>query len=94
VIRLALVAVVLLAGCAAEPIIGRLPPPPEAGCADQCDVACDAFGIAYAPSESDAIGELVEQVIIPMRARIDQCELSRRACAQCINRLKIVGAVR
>lgn len=93
---LATLALAALAGCAARPIVESLPPPLDPQCSPLCGVQCDAAGIEYAPvpATDDAIGDLVEQVLVPLRARIDRCELSRRACAACIDRLRDAGVIR
>lgn len=93
-IRLAALCAVL-AGCS-QPVIPTPPQPPVAQCDAVCWQPCDANGIAYAPDPgtTDAIGDAVQQVIIPLRGRIDQCEVSRVACQLCIDRLRDSGIVR
>lgn len=93
-IRVAVIAA-LLAGCA-QPVIQQPPEPPIAQCEAVCWTPCNASGIAFAPAPetTDAIGDLVQQVVIPLRGRIEQCEVSRLACQQCIDRLKRAGVIR
>lgn len=88
-------ACLLLVGCA-QPVIPTPPEPPQAQCEAVCWVPCDASGIAFAPAPEtkDAVGDLVQQVVTPLRGRIDQCEVSRLACQQCIDRFKKAGVVR
>lgn len=83
----------LLTGCATHPIPSALPPPPAADCAPICRVECTADGIAYEPG-SDPLGDLVQQVVLPLRQRLTQCELSRSACVQCLDRLQQAGVIR
>jgi hypothetical protein len=94
--RLALLALCAAMTACAQPVIQAPPQPPIAQCDAVCWQPCDATGIAYAPAPAttDAIGDLVQQVIVPLRGRIDQCELSRLACQQCIDRLERAGVIR
>ena len=93
-LTITLLAVCVINGCAGAPIVAQLPESVTAACADMCYVTCDAAGIDFAPGADDPVGDLIEQVLIPLRGRIDRCEISRLACQQCIDRLKTVGAIR
>ncbi len=94
--RLCVIAAALSLSACATPVIPDTPQPPLAQCDAVCWRPCDAAGIQYAPAldSTDALGDLVQQVVIPLRGRIDQCEVSRLACQQCIDRLKTAGIVR
>ena len=85
-----------LAACA-QPVVPTPPPqPPLAQCDAACWQQCAADGIQYdpAPGTTDAIGNLIDQVVIPLRGRIEQCDAARLACQQCIDRLRRAGVVR
>lgn len=94
--RLALIALCACLAACANPVIQSPPQQPIAQCEAVCWQPCSADGIKYAPAPdtTDAIGDLAQQVIVPLRGRIDQCEVSRLSCQQCIDRLKQAGVIR
>lgn len=94
--RLALAALCAALAACAQPVIQAPPQPPIAQCDAVCWQPCNADGITFAPAPAttDAVGDLTEQVIVPLRGRIDQCEVSRLACQQCIDRLEHAGVIR
>jgi len=93
-IRAAVLCVALTA--CAQPVIQAPPMPPLAQCDATCRTECNASGIRYDPAADsiNAIDDIVQQVVIPLRSRIDQCEISRLACQQCVDRLIDAGVAR
>lgn len=74
-----------------------LPPPPDAPCAAQCFAACPgAAGLRLdaGPDDDDVLDRVVEQLLLPLRARIDACELRRQACVACLEALHAAGVIR
>lgn len=94
--RIALLALCACLTACANSVVQSKPQPPVAQCEAVCWQPCSADGIQYAPAlgTTDAIGDLVQQVIVPLRGRLDQCEVSRLACQQCIDRLEHAGVIR
>lgn len=94
--RLLLVpALLLLAGCPG-PVRPDKPAPVPAQCDAQCYATCDTRMPLWQPSDPDsprAWDELGEQVLSPAKDQLDRCELQRKACHQCIDRLKQAGVL-
>lgn len=89
-----LVAVLLLSGCASTaPIIDTIPPPPRVECPAACYSRCE-IGAVYAPAPGRALEDMVDQIVHPLLAALDQCEVSRSACVACLSALRDAGAIR
>lgn len=86
-VGLAIALALLLASCA-TPVAPVQVPPPPANCNASCYVACDTAGIRYAgsPEDDGAFDRTVVDVVIPLKARLAECDTHRKACAQCIQR--------
>lgn len=87
----------LLASCAATPVVPAQPEPPPEGCDVACRQPCTADGISLelSPGAEDAFDQLVLQVVIPLRARLQECsDVHRGACVQCLDRLQAEGVTR
>lgn len=67
-------------------------PIPE-NCEATCRTPCTAAGIEYItdPNTKDALNDLTETVVIPLRKRLTQCDTHRQSCVQCLDRLKEAG---
>lgn len=81
-----LLTLAMLAGCATP-----LPPKPEPvalGCNDVCYTPCDTSVPAWDPPDPNApeAWDLIRpQVVDPLKAKADLCELHRRECQRCID---------
>lgn len=87
--------VLVLAGCTAT--LPPKPEPPVLDCADQCFEACDTEVPAWSPpdpSKPEAWDFIRPQVIEPLKAKADQCERRRAACARCIDDAVGIGILR
>lgn len=91
---IALVTLVLtLAACRHAPVIIAV----DEGCEALCRTPCDTTVPAWRPADPDAADAwdtYPEQVTIPLRGRVEQCELHRVSCVQCLDRLKAAGVTR
>jgi hypothetical protein len=94
-VRTLLLATLLLAGCATPPAV--LPEPPVAACPDACSLPCDTAvppWIPPDPKSSDAWTYIRPQVVDPLKAKADACEIRRAACSACLDRLREEGVIR
>lgn len=92
-----LLALTTLAGCASKPLIASNAQPVGAQCATLCYTPCDTTMPLWNPKDPDspdAWDELAEQVVIPSKGLVEQCELHRRACDRCLDRLRANGVIR
>lgn len=92
-----LLVLVFASGCGRTPVVPTPPEPPPESCAAECRQPCDTAGIELVLEEgaTDAFDQLVLQVVIPLRARLQQCsDIHRGACVQCLDRLREVGVTR
>lgn len=96
--------------CQRKPVIPQPPTaPPSAQCDATCFTPCTAADIrlhlpprpgaatahGHPLADTDAaFDELHEQVVLPLRARIDTCDEYRQACAQCLIRLDRARVIR
>lgn len=72
------------------------PPPIPAQCDAKCFVPCDTAGPkGSAPmrwharaDDAGAWDRLITEVLSPLVERLDRCEVSRKACEQCLQRLE------
>ena len=88
-------AVLLLSGCQLQAT--RQPMPVDEGCDAACRTACDATVPLWAPDDPDAPNawdSYPEQVTVPLRGKILQCDIQRQTCVQCLDRLKAAGVTR
>lgn len=94
--RLLLVAALLLAvGCAPREVVLNPPEPVPEDCPAQCRQPCDFQARFHPdPDTDDALGELVDQVLVPLRTALDACDLRREVCVQCLDRLRRAGVTR
>lgn len=96
-VALALYICVLLAACGSRPVVPAPPEPVAESCAAECRQPCTTEGIEVAidPDAADAFDQLVEQALVPLRARLQACsDVHRGACVQCLDRLKAAGVTR
>lgn len=93
-ILITLLLVLLLSGCQ---LFARKPMPVDEGCDASCRTACDAEVPVWQPADPaspDAWDSYPEQVTIPLRGKVLQCDLQRQTCVQCLDRLKAAGVTR
>lgn len=98
-IRLALIAaaVLALASCRSLPPIPDEATAVDAQCDTLCWTPCDTRIPAWTPPDPDSPSawDLVPiQVLAPARALLETCELNRRACHRCLDRLREAGVIR
>jgi hypothetical protein len=83
--------------CASKPaVIPAKPGPVPAQCEPECRQPC-TVSLTWAPADadsSDAWGSLVTDVIVPLRAQVDECNSSRQSCVRCLDRLRASGVIR
>lgn len=96
----AAVCALLLVGCGKGSGTTQIPPPVAAQCEDAlCYAPCVTpegdTGIRWdgSPVSPEAWDALADQVAIPLADRLRQCETRRKACAQCLDRLKAAGVI-
>lgn len=95
---IALCALVLLTGCPG-PAQDEIRPPVAAQCEDRCFEPClkegEDTGIRWdgSPVEAEAWDRLVDGGLFPLADKLRQCEVNRRACTQCLDRLKKAGVI-
>lgn len=73
------------------------PQPVEEGCEALCRTPCDASVPEWKPADPTdpkAWDTYPEQVTIPLRGKVEQCEIHRTSCVQCLDRLKAAGVTR
>lgn len=73
------------------------PQPVDEGCEALCRTPCDASVPEWKPedpTDPKAWDTYPEQVTIPLRGKILQCDLHRTSCVQCLDRLKAQGVTR
>lgn len=95
VMALLLIAVALVS-CKRQAIIPTVPPPVDARCDAECEQPC-TVSLTWAPADadsSDAWASLVTDVIVPLRAQVDECNSSRQSCVRCLDRLRASGVIR
>lgn len=88
-IAVAVVAVCLV-GCQKQGFAIKPDPIPEL-CEASCRTPCAVNPlIRYTPvvGSTRAFDDLVEQVVIPLKGEVAQCDTHRVACVQCLDRLK------
>lgn len=91
---LLLASLAMLAGCNLLP---RKPMPVDEGCDALCRTPCDASIPLWTPADPDAADAwdtYPEQVTIPLRGKVQTCDLHRQSCVQCLDRLKAAGVTR
>lgn len=92
---LAATAIILaLAACGRQAV---KPDPVPEQCGAQCRVPCDTAVPQWVPTNPDAPAawdSYPRQVTIPMKAKLQTCELHRVACVQCLDRLKAAGVTK
>ena len=91
---LLVLAIVATAACART--IPARPAAMPAQCDAMCYAPCDTKLPAWAPANPDdsaAWDTLAPQVLQPARRQLQQCELHRKACDQCIQRLRAAGVL-
>lgn len=88
------VALLLLAACTrtVPAKVGAVPAQCDSMCLAPCDTTRPSWQPAD-PSSPDAWDEIAPQVVVPLGAKLDVCELHRRACAQCLERLRAAGVI-
>ena len=87
-------AIALLSGCAFLPF---KPQPVDEACDAQCRMPCDASVPVWTPLDpgsTEAWDTYPEQVTIPLRGKVLQCDLQRQVCVQCLDRLTAAGVTR
>lgn len=91
---LLVLAIVLTAAC------GRTIPPRPAAVPAQCDAMCHTpcntrlpKWAPVNPDDSAAWDTLAPQVLQPAQRQLQQCEQHRKACDQCIQRLRAAGVL-
>jgi hypothetical protein len=97
-VALALIVFAMLAACSAAPTIPvRVTAPPvDAQCSALCTTSCVPAvwpkweGDPLDPSTWD---RLPDQVVAPLRERVEQCDKHREACVDCLHRLERVGII-
>lgn len=97
---IALCATILLGGCAHRTGQGEIAPPVAAHCDDAlCRAPCVAAdgdtGVRWEADPADplAFDALAEVVGNELADRLRGCEVRRRACEQCLDRLKAAGVI-
>lgn len=90
----------LLVGCGKGSGTTKIPPPVSAQCDDAlCYAPCvdpdGDTGIRWdgSPVDPAAWDSLASDVTVPLADRLRQCEVRRKACAQCLDRLKAAGVI-
>lgn len=69
----------------------------EEGCEALCRTPCDTSVPVWRPedpTDPKAWDSYPEQVTIPLRGKVQQCDLHRTSCVQCLDRLKKEGVTR
>lgn len=84
-----------LAGCAAGPRAGAIPALCGARCFAPCVGERGDTGVRWASAADDpaAFDALGESVIPVLAEKLRDCELRRRACDQCLRRLRQRGVI-
>lgn len=91
---LLIVVALLLAGC--DQTFVKPEPVPE-NCDATCRTPCDTRIPRWNPPDPDAANAwdtYPAQVTIPLQAKAKACDLHRRSCVQCLDRLKKAGVTR
>lgn len=73
------------------------PQPVDEGCEALCRTPCDATIPEWKPADPtapEAWDTYPEQVTIPLSGKVQQCDLHRTSCVQCLDRLKAAGVTR
>lgn len=89
------VAALLLAACSKSLPVKQEPFP--AACEPRCFEGCQTDWPVWAPLDPEsptAWDDRTLQVDIPAKAQLDLCEINRRACAACLQRLDKAGVIR
>lgn len=86
---------VVLAGCASGPPAGAIPALCDARCFAPCVGERGDTGVRWASAADDpaAFDALGESVIPALAEKLRDCELRRRACDQCLRRLRQRGVI-
>ena len=91
----ALIAAVLVTAACSRTVPTRGGPVP-AQCNAMCEVPCTTQLPRWEPADPDspdAWDSLAPQVIQPAQQQLQQCELHRQACTQCLQRLRAAGVL-
>lgn len=86
----------LLAGCGMFKR-GVKSEPVDESCDASCRLPCDATVPLWRPANPDAPeawDSYPEQVTIPLKGKVEACDVQRRACVQCLDRLKAAGVTK
>lgn len=86
----------MLTGCGLFKRIAK-PEPVNESCDASCRLPCDATVPTWAPDNPDdpeAWDTYVPQVTIPLVGKIEACDVQRKACVQCLDRLKAAGVTK
>lgn len=90
-------AILLLSpGCAIFGKRGAATAVPES-CDASCRLPCDATVPLWKPinpDAPDAWDTYPEQVTLPLVRKIETCDIARKACVQCLDRLKAAGVTK
>lgn len=87
-------AMVLLSACGPRGVRTDAPPPADAHCDAMCFVPCVAengdTGVRWdgTPTDPAMFDALATEVTLPLADKLRTCELRRRACVQCLQRLQ------
>jgi hypothetical protein len=91
---------VFLVGCHGGSGSRETPPPVQAQCEEtQCRNPCVSedgdTGIRWdgSPTDPAAFDALVDDVVEPLVEKLRQCEVRRKACEQCLDRLREAGVI-
>lgn len=84
----------MLSACASSTKNLVLPEPVDLRCSARCESSCQDVEPIVPDAEGKAeVGTLLEAIVIG-DSLLDDCELARQECVECINRGRTIGVIR